>query len=627
MCGICGIVTTCGRLEADKSRAALQRMLGALAHRGPDQSGCVCNEFAAIGAVRLAIRAPSAGRQPVQDPRTGILAVCNGEIDNHRELRQRLAPRHPAAGSAGDVDILPALYAEAGESFAEHLAGPFAVAIWDAPRRRLTLARDRAGERPLFYCEHGGAIWFATEVSALVEAGVPREISAESLQAYLRLGVFPAPLTPFAAIRKLAPGQTVSFQAGAQRPRRYWRMEFRAASRMPVSTGAFDEVFREAVRRQTDVNVPFGIFLSGGLDSSLLAAITRALHPDANIPAYILRFDEDSYDEGRLARRVARRLDLDAAEVRVLPGDFPAELARLVRRVGEPLADPAWIPTALLARRAAQDVRMALTGEGADELFGGYPTYPGARLAPHFNRLPGGARRLLAGAILRWPVSHRKVPVSLLLKRFINAAGINGLDRHRAWTAAIEPGVLARLGIAAAPPEPESAYNASDLDALQTYDLDVLLPEGLLTKADRAGMQSSIELRAPFLDASVLDFAATLPSAERVRGLQTKVFLKRYAALHLPRRIVRRRKRGLSVPLNRWLCGPLREWALSRLHSERLAGLGLRLPVVADLFAEHSARRADPARTMWTLIVLSEWLDWATERPRPPMIEGVSAST
>jgi asparagine synthase (glutamine-hydrolysing) len=286
-------------------------------------------------------------------------------------------------------------------------------------------------------------------------------------------------------------------------------------------------------------------------------------------------------------------------------------IPELIRVVGEPLADPAWVPTALLARRASRDVKLALVGEGADELFGGYPTYVGASLAERYASWPAAIRALIRGLVERWPPSERKVTVSYLLKRFVAGAELDPVSRHRHWTSSVAPGLLRRLGIEVTSSDTLGAQGAV-LDVLQRIDLETSLAEGLLTKADRASMSSALELRAPYLDQTVMEFAAALPVNERVRGVTTKVFLKRFALRYLPSRIVHRRKRGLSVPLARWLRGPLHGWAASRLGDERLRVVGIDPGAAIALLEEHRMRRGDHARALWTLIVLAEWIAWAS---------------
>jgi asparagine synthase (glutamine-hydrolysing) len=657
MCGICGYVSF--RHVADGSELGpeaagrVEAMLEALAHRGPDASALLAAGPAVLGATRLAIRGLADGRQPLVDGASGVVAVCNGEIDNYRELKAWLAERGRPVAQATDVAVIPGLYLELGERFPEVMVGAFAIGLWDPRRRRLVLVRDRAGEKPLFFraeaapaqCEGAGAglgqALFATELAALAPA-VPAARSAagpavdvEALAHYLRFGCFAVPRTPFAGMQKVGPGERVVIEAGGVRRERYWR--WRTAGPAPPdltvagpavrptlpTMETLDRVFRQAVLRQTDVEVSCGVFLSGGVDSSLITAVARSVRPELPLRAFSLRFPETSYDEGEVAARVARRLGLTTTEVWVRPEDFMSSLPELVRMAGEPLADPAWVPAALLARRAAAEVRQVLVGEGGDELFGGYPTHSGVWLGERYEKLPRSLRRLLAGWVKRLPPSDKKVTLSFLLKRFVAGEGLEGLQRHLLWTSNIAPEILERLGFPmpangapAAPPEVgEGPWNAAPvgtvLDRVQQHDLETSLAEGLLTKADRASMHFALELRAPFLDRDVMELAAHLRDEQRVRGFATKVFLKRYASRYLPRWVVHRRKRGLSVPLASWLRGPLRGWAEERLTSGRLDAVGIDERAAGALFGEHLRRERDHGRALWTLVVLAEWLDWA----------------
>jgi asparagine synthase (glutamine-hydrolysing) len=613
MCGICGIVSSSGLADPEVSRRWVEEMLQSLSHRGPDAVGEVETESAVLGATRLTIRGLEESSQPMVDPETGIVAVCNGEIDNHRELRRWLAERSRPVLQQTDVAVIPGLFREFGERFASKLVGAFAVAVWDPRSRRLTLARDRAGERPLFFTCNGGEIIFANELAAIVSRSrLLVNLDQKALLKYLQFGIFPSPDTPFAEIRKVAPGELVQFDAGRPRRTRYWRWQNAEAATQPPSLDAFDEVFRGAVGRQCDADVDFGVFLSGGIDSSLVSAVARALHPTRRLKAFTLRFEEESFDEGGFAQSVARQLKMDLVTVWVRPEDLVRELKGLLHLVGEPLADPAWLPVALLARRAAQDIRLGLVGEGADELFGGYPTYLGAELARQFTRLPRWAKSVFQRAVEALPSSDKKVTVSFLLKRFVQGIDLDGVARHRLWVSNIAPALLQRLGVAPLDLDDDDDDGAANLllDRVQRWDLETSLAEGLLTKTDRASMSYALELRAPFLDQAVMEFAASLPVADRVRGFDTKVFLKRYALRYLPSQIVHRRKRGLSVPIGRWLRGPLHDWASDILGSGRLDRVGIRKSAAINLLSEHCQLKADHARALWTLLVLSEWLDW-----------------
>lgn len=614
MCGICGLVVPTGMEDGNSIQLQVIKMVDALMHRGPNDTGIDGDQSAIFGMTRLAIRGLNDGKQPIVDRASGVIMACNGEIDNHLELREWLLDRGRTVEQSTDVAVIPALYLELGDAFVERLKGAFAIAIWDPRNKKLLLARDRAGERPLFYSINDGIVAFASLIAALVSPGSHVfNISTNAVHSYLQSGFFVAPDTPFKGIQKVSPGEVVTIDAIGIQRRRYWRWNAVQTTKQVGSLDAFDEIFRESVWRQSEIDVDFGLFLSGGLDSSLITAVTRSIRPEKALKAYSLRFSEASYDEGHYAEQVANTLGVEFVPVWVRPEDFPPTIAKLVRQVGEPLADPAWVPSALLARRAAQDVRVALVGEGADELFGGYPTYFGAGLAGYYARLPDPVRSLIRGAVESWPASDKKVTIAFLLKRFIQGDELDFLGRHILWTSCISPAILNRLGVTPPLITRPSYVSAEMLDRLQQHDLETSLAEGLLTKADRASMKSALELRAPFLDQEVMEFAASLPEKERIHRLQTKVFLKRYALRYLPKEIVHRKKRGLSVPLSSWLREPLFEWAQSKLSSPLLERVGVNRYVALDLLQEHRQRKADHARSIWTLIVLSEWLEWVSE--------------
>jgi asparagine synthase (glutamine-hydrolysing) len=616
MCGIAGTVRWNATASEPARLAETAAMVEAVAHRGPDDQRTVQSGTAVMGAARLVIRGLQDGQQPMVHEGSGVVVVCNGEIDNHPELKAFLASHGRTVSAKNDVAVIADLYALLGAHCVERLKGAFALAIWDPVRQELLLARDRAGERPLFYAADENGVSFASEIASLVTAlGRPLPKDIQGIRDYLQRGYFGAPHSPFRNTRKVRPAEVITFSRGTPEHRRYWRWNLPAPVGRTADAQTFDRIFREAVRRQSDVDVPYGVFLSGGIDSSLVAAVLRSLRPGYPLTGYTLRFHEPSFDEGSFALRMAEMLEIPCETVWVKSEDFPRELAGLIAHTGEPLADPAWIPTALLARRAAQDAKIALVGEGGDELFGGYPTYIGALVSGRFAHLPKPIKSALAALVSRWPPSQKKMTLSFLLKKFVAGAELAGMARHLLWTASIDPSLLARLGVEPVTPEIQPGPEEEGLlDALQRYDLENTLAEGLLTKADRASMLSAIELRAPFLDPDVMEFAAGLSVEQRVKGVTTKVFLKNYALRYLPRAIVHRKKRGLSVPLTAWLRGPLFPWAEGLLSNPLLDSIGVRRAEALTLLQEHRQLRSDHARPLWTLLVLSEWLNWAASR-------------
>ena len=610
MCGLSGVLNL-GAVDSSPAEDAAQvrRMLGAMRHRGPNGDAFLSRGPIAMAANRLAIRGVDQLQPPLLEHPAGIIVACNGQIDNHRELRVSLARSGHEITLSTDIAVIAPLYLEHGPDFLDKLRGVFALALWDARSQRLILARDRAGERHLYYHVAGGRITFASELAALLNSpDVPARADAQYLSRFLYSGYSPAPGSPVAGVRKLCPGEIVVADSSGVRTRRYWNFSWNKAAPSPTPE-RFDPVFRDAIFRQSDVDVDYGVLLSGGLDSALITAVLRQVRPGKSVPAYCVRFAESSFDEGKQAQRVAQELGCRFVPVTVSAEEFPSRLRDLITCTGELIADPAWIPMSSIAERASADVRTVLGGEGADELFGGYPTYMGARLAVGYSRLPRMIRTILRRFVETLPASDKKIAVSFLLKRFVQGEGQHGMERHRSWTASISGAWLNRLGINSPPAEfgqdPEEL-----LDAVQRFDFMHSLPEALLAKADRGGMLHGVEVRAPFLDREVIEFATALSVDDRVRGLTTKPFLKRYAERYLPRRVVTRRKRGLSVPLSSWFRGPLHEWVRSRLAGTELANAGIDTNAALAMLVEHQQHREDHARAIWTLVVLSEWLAW-----------------
>lgn len=597
--------------------AQVRSMLASMDHRGPSGGAVVGRAGLVMAVNRLAIREIEAPCPPLIESEQDVLVACNGEIDNHRELRSSLEASGRTVPPGSDIAVIGPLYLERGQAFLDALQGVFAVALWDAHRKRLVLARDRAGERHLHYAVVDGVVYFASELAALLRApSVGRAVDAAVVGSYLLSGYCAAPGDPVEGCRKVQPGEAVVFDAAGVRTVPFWTSPLGRVPKAAPSREAFDLIFRDAVSRQTDVDVEYGVLLSGGVDSALITAVARDVRPERALTAYCARFAESTFDEGQYAAEVANRLGCRFVPINIHPEDIPDTLRDLIESTGELLADPAWVPHALVARRAADDVPMLLGGEGADELFGGYPTYLGANIADRYGRLPAPVRSILRRLIERLPVSDRNMTVSFMLKQFVQGEKLDGLARHVLWKANIAPALLQRLGVDQ--PALGTGTDGSGvalMDSVQRYDFTQSLPEALLAKADRGGMRYGVEVRAPFLDREVIEFAATLPISERVHGMTTKVFLKNYARRYLPRSVVNRRKRGLSVPLGVWLRGPLHAWARSRLAGDALQDAGVDKVVALRLLSEHCFHRRDHAKAIWTLAVLSEWLEWRRRLP------------
>jgi asparagine synthase (glutamine-hydrolysing) len=625
VCGIYGGFSPGGRpLEHP---AALEELGRALHHRGPDGHALRLAGGIGLGTERLRIvdLDPRAD-QPFASPDGRLWLACNGEVYNAPELRRRYRDYPFVSGS--DVETLLPLYRDRGLAGLAEIDGMFGLALWDSAEHRLLLGRDRAGEKPLFYTRLGGEVWFASEVQALLDLpGLSRDLDETGLAQYLALGYALAPRTLFAAIRQVEPGTFLSFRSdggGRAEEIRYWdprRPGSPAESAAPVLAKPVDRLrslLETAVAKQVVADVPVGVFTSGGLDSSILAVLAaRSLGAD-RVRTYAARFSAPSYDESVWAARVAARLGTRHVEV---PCDEPAlyeAWTALTDRLAEPLADPALLPAYLLARRAGEEVKVILSGEGADELFGGYPTYLGHRLAPLFLALPGFMRRGVASGLAKLPPSDRKVTVEYLLKRFLAEmveASRPWAERHLRWVGTglldDDPERWRRTGLDALIREAGESSSGALLLDYRTY-----LPDDLLVKVDRATMLHSVEARAPYLDRDVAGFALALPIREKIRGLTGKRVLREAALAWLPRAVVHRRKRGLSVPVAGWLNGSLRAESDRLLEPERLKRQGiLDAPRVARLLQEHREGRANHARPLWAALVLGRFLErWVPER-------------
>ncbi|MEX2448044.1 MAG: asparagine synthase (glutamine-hydrolyzing), partial [Solirubrobacterales bacterium] len=506
-----------------------------------------------------------------------------------------------------------------GVGFAERLGGIFALAIWDQRERRLLLARDRFGVKPLYYRLAEGTLCFASELKALLEQpGFPRRIDRRALAAYLAFNSIPAPLTIFAEARKLPPGTLAVWHDGELRQRRFARpapVPAAEARRGPAGelAGELRETLRDSIRAHLVADVPVGVLLSGGIDSAGIAALAAGEQSEP-LKTFSVGFEEASFDELGRARLVAERYATEHHEI-VLRPDAVELFPKLVEAFDEPFGDSSALPTYLVSELAAGEVKVALSGEGGDELFGGYYTYVADLLAPRV----GGLAALAAPLLERLPSSDSKVSFDYKAKRFARAAGLPPLERHHAWKeifAAERRAAL--LGERDPGWDPVDLYReryaetagAEPLARFQDVDLGIYLVDDLLVKTDRSSMAHSLELRVPFLDNEVAAFALGLATPLKVRGLAKKRLLRRALAPLLPKQILRAPKQGFSIPVAAWLRGPLQGFARETLSAETLARQGWLDPAtVTALLDRHCAGREDLSRQLWGLIAFTLWFD------------------
>jgi len=635
MCGICGIFNLA--LETAAQRERIDLMSARLIHRGPDSHGKFELPYLALAIRRLSIIDLQTGDQPLFNETGDVALVFNGEIYNYRELRRDLVQRGHHFKTHSDGEVIAHLYEEQGPDCVRQLNGMFAIALWDNGAKRLLLARDRAGEKPLFYWFRDNTLVFASEIKALFEyPGVGRTLDQEAVGQFFFYGYVPAPRSIFAEIRKLPAAHRMVIEAGQVRVEPFWRLQeyLRPPGRPRVSRIEENALLKELRTRVREAalsrlvsDVPLGVFLSGGVDSSTLVALMSELTP-GNVNTFSVAFPEKAFNEESYARLVARRFNTRHHVLVADKAQLREGLEILADHLDEPLADAAVIPTFLISRFARKHIKVALSGEGSDELFGGYPMYIGARLAEYYLRLPRFLRRQLFARLQPFfPLSSSAVPMGLFLRRFLAHVDKEPALRHQIWFGMFAPDELNRLfspqfdccakpGQQILAPLDRVREGAVFEDAIAevTYlDFRLYLEDDLLVKIDRASMACSLELRTPYLDHRLIEFAASLPTQLKVPTVQLKHLLKKAVSMWLPREIVYRQKRGFSVPVAEWMRGELRSWLDETLGEEKLKRNGLfSVSFVRRLLEEHWARQADHRRLLWPLFCFELWYDrWA----------------
>jgi asparagine synthase (glutamine-hydrolysing) len=624
MCGITGILDARGPVD----REALRRMANALRHRGPDDESYYFSEpkpghiSVGFGFRRLSIIDLSGGRQPMSNEDGSLWLVCNGELYNYPTLRPALEAKGHRFHTNCDVEVLLHLYEEMGPECVSQVNGMFAAAIWDVRRQTLFLARDRLGKKPLYYRETPTQFLFGSEVKALLQhPACPRELDHRSLSKYLAYEYVPSPHCIFKGIQKLPAGHTLTWQPGQSRRRQYWDIKFSAT---PVSRSEGEvaeelhERLKEAVRLRLISDVPLGVFLSGGIDSSTVVALMAELRPAAQIKTFAIGFEDSSFDESGYARRVAQFYGTDHREDILQPRALLDMLPEVAGFLDEPFADASIIPTYLLSKFTRQHVTVALGGDGGDELFAGYPTFPAQRLA-RFYRMPRAVHeRVIRPLAELLPVSHDNFSLDFKVKRFLRGAAYRPEIRDQVWVGSFTPQEQRRL---LADPSQSDDYedvlNAEQLcpskdtmERLTYLYCKFYLQEDILVKVDRASMACALEARAPFLDYTFVEFANSIPFGLKLKGLQSKYILKRAMAGKLPPDILARGKKGFGIPVAKWFRNELRKMLLDTLSEARIRQQGLfDCREVARLLEEHQHGTRDNRKQLWTLFMFQLWFE------------------
>ena len=644
MCGIAGWINLENKTSQNHSEAILHAMCERMKHRGPDSEGLWLDEQVALGMRRLSIIDLHTGEQPVYSEDRSVVVVMNGELYNFREVRASLEKRGHKFETNTDTEILPHLYEEYGEAMVEHLNGMFAFALWDKRKKKLLIARDRFGEKPLYYGVFEGKLIFASEPKVLLEnPSVKTEINTDALRQFLSFDYVPAPASIYKNIYKLPAAHLLTVENGEVKTRRYWNLTWQKPARQQGRKGGQNgaltdvrasalnfekaaedlrELLSDAVRMRLVSDVPLGILLSGGVDSSTVAAFA-VRHSIEKVKTFSIGFEEDSFDESKFARQVATHLGTEHYEDKL----SVERAADLISEIGiwldEPMSDGSLIPTFLLSRFVRKYVTVALGGDGGDEIFAGYPMYFGHKMARVYDLIPRFLRSgLIEPIINNLPVSTKNLSFDYKAKRFVAASKYDVVTRHHSWFGSftvdqqndlLSKDVLATTSsdIYKGAKELLKITDAADeIEQMQFLDMNFYMAEDILTKVDRASMAVSLEVRAPFLDPRVAQFAAGLPLEYKLRGNKGKYILKKAVEPLLPQAILQRPKKGFGIPIADWLKGRLNPLLHDLLAPDRLKNQDLfDENFVQRLIKEHETGAASHHKQLWTLLVFQLWFD------------------
>ncbi|HZM99444.1 MAG TPA: asparagine synthase (glutamine-hydrolyzing) [Pyrinomonadaceae bacterium] len=634
MCGITGWASLNSHTPPPEgARELLHSMCERMVHRGPDSEGSYVTSGVALGMRRLAIIDLVTGEQPAFNEDKSVTVVLNGEIYNYRELRTDLEKRGHTFRSASDTEVLPHLYEEYGDEMIRELNGMFAFALWDNRHRRLLIARDRFGEKPLYWCVFDKTLLFASEPKVLLaHPAVKPSLNLQALRQYLSFDYVPAPFSIYEGINKLPAAHKLVVEDGRVYTERYWCLSYKTAEPVPSEDEAAEhlrELMADAVRMRLVSDVPLGVLLSGGVDSSTVAALAVAASHEA-VKTFSISFAEASFDESAYARGVAKFLGTDHHEERL-----SANLAaNLVSEIGawmdEPFSDPSLVPTYLLSRFTRKHVTVALGGDGGDELFAGYPMYAGLRWAEFYKRVPSALRTSVVEPLVKLlPVKTKNLSFDYKALRFVTGAKYDAVARHHVWFGSFTPEEQTELltadALAASDSDiyAQARQFADECDSadlvtrMQSVDTRLYLAEDILTKVDRASMAVSLEVRAPFLDPRVAEYVASLPCNYKLRGQKTKYILKKAVKEMLPPFVTKRGKKGFGVPVAEWLKVKLRPLARDLLSPERVRRAGVFNPnYIARLQDEHERGVANHRKLLWTLLMFELWHESFVETPR-----------
>jgi len=608
-------------------RDVLKKMTTALQHRGPDDEGYYTDAGVALGHRRLSIIDLDTGKQPIHNEDESIYVVFNGEIYNFPEIKKDLEEKGHRFYTKTDTEVLVHLYEEMGEQLLERLNGMFAFAIWDGKKRKLFLARDRIGIKPLYYAYNGKDIAFASEPKALLQLPwIEGRLDPQGLSHYLSYDFIPAPYCIYKDIRKIPPGHQVVYQNGDLRCERYWDLDLTDRFEGRLDEEEICELiwgeFCRGVKMRLISDVPLGVLLSGGIDStSVLSALRYEGVND--VKTFSIGFEDPSFDESKYFRRAASFFETEHHEEVLAPRKLIDIIPEVASILDEPLADASIMPTYLLSRFTKGHVKVALGGDGGDELFAGYPTYQAYLLSRYYERFPKVITSLAEAMVKRLPVSFDNMSFDFRAKKFINGIAYPPVERNYIWLGTFSPDMKKKLvtnGIGEEWGDSNSFHVlhdylngkifSSELGKLLYLDTKLYLQEGVLAKVDRASMAHGLEVRVPFLDHRFVELVTGLPEGLKLKGFTTKYIWKKAIKDRIPDEIKKRGKKGFGIPIAKWLCGELKGLMLETLSEGRLKRQGIFKPsVVRKLVSDHLAHRVDNRKKLWNLLIFQLWWD------------------
>jgi asparagine synthase (glutamine-hydrolysing) len=624
MCGIAGFT----RRRKGTGKTIAKRITEAISHRGPDQQGVFEGSEATLCAVRLKIIDLEGGDQPILSDNRDTAIVFNGEIYNHREVRAELENLGHRFRSNCDTETVLRAFLEWDTACFSRMRGMFAVALWTESQKRLVLVRDRMGIKPLYYYRNGEELYFGSELKAILEhPDVPRELDLDALDMYLSLNYVAGPQTLIRGIRKVGPGHLLEWRRGKVREEAWWKIPEGTAR--SISLGAakeeLDWLMQDAVREHLVADVPLGVWASGGLDSSAILHYA-ASQTAGRLKTFSVSFEGRSFDESRYFREIACKYGTDHHEFDLNPEvELQGAIEDFAYYSDEPSADAGALPVWFLSRMSRRHVTVALSGEGADELFGGYLTYQADRMVRPFRRMaPAGLRRLMRGALERYmPVSDDKISLEYKLKRWLEGSLLDPDEAHFFWNGTFSPRQLEQIrpgtkgnGLRGLVDELEIAPHGV-LHRYLTVDQNYYLPDDILYKTDRMSMAHSLEVRPPFLDHRIVEFAARLPQRLKIRGGTQKFVLRELMRGKLPETVLKRKKTGFDIPTHDWFRGGLRGLLMDTVTPEAIAATGIfDARAIEALIRDHMERRINAGYHLWGLLTLFLWMKrWKVEAP------------